>query len=277
MNIREEFLNNYMIHLKGAISRRLCEDWVQDYFARTGIDESDQSTFPEDINGFSERTRTVPMKETSPMLWDAVCELLGGEVQIDKRTQMFNNNFNLNANIGADEEWRGPSAESPGWHKDGWFFRHFLDSPEQALLCLVIWREIKPRSGGTFYAPDSVPWICRELLAHPEGLSHTNNWRRFIHKCKDFREVTAGTGDVIILHPYMLHAASQNPSGRIRFMNNKVVSLNEPMQFSRPDGDYTALEASILQALGVESLDYHITGERKRTEDFSRMEEDTAA
>jgi len=51
----------------------------------------------------------------------------------------------------------------------------------------------------------------------------------------------------------------------------------DPMQFNRPDGDYTALEASILQSLEVESLDFHLTGERKRTEDFSRMEEETAA
>ena len=38
MNIREEFLRNYMVHLQGALPRELCEDWVQDYFARTGID-----------------------------------------------------------------------------------------------------------------------------------------------------------------------------------------------------------------------------------------------
>ncbi len=277
MNIRKEFLNNNLVHLKGALPRSLCEDWVQDYCDRMGIDESDPSTFPEDINGFSQRTRTIPVQETSPMLWDAVCELLGGEDRIDERTLNFNNSFNLNANNGADEPWIRPSAQSPGWHKDGWFFRHFLDSPEQALLCLVIWRDIEPRSGGTFYAPDSVPFICRDLLDHPEGLPHTRSWGRFIGGCKDFREVTADTGDVIILHPFMLHAASQNPSGRIRFMNNKVVSLTEPMQFNRPDGDYTALEASILQALGVEFLDFQITGKRKRNEDFSRMEEEATA
>ena len=81
----------------------------------------------------------------------------------------------------------------------------------------------------------------------------------------------AEAGDVIILHPYMLHAASQNSSGRVRFMNNKVVSLKEPMNFNRPVGDYTALEASILHALGMDSLDFQITGERKRNEDFSQM------
>ena len=277
MNIREEFLKNYMVHLKGALPKQLCEAWVQDYFTRTGVDESDPNNLPDDANGFSERTRTIPMLEASPMAWDAICELLGGEDRIDERTKHFNNSFNLNVNNGADEPWKGPSADSTGWHKDGWFFRHFLDSPEQALLCLVIWRDIKPKYGGTFYAPDSVPLICKELLAHPEGLSHTNGWGRLIHECKDFRELTAETGDVIILHPFMLHAASQNPSGRIRFMNNKVVSLNEPMQFNRPQGTYTPLEQSILQALEVNSLDFHITGTRKRTEDFSCMQEENVA
>jgi hypothetical protein len=34
------------------------------------------------------------------------------------------------------------------------------------------------------------------------------------------------------------------------------------------------LEASILQALDVESLQFSIAGERKRTQDFSRMVEE---
>ncbi len=274
MDIGEEFLRNYTVHLKGALPRELCEEWVQDYFARTGIDEADASTIPDDINGFAKGTRTIPIPEASPMAWDAICELLGGEDKIDERTRFFANGYNLNYNIGADDTWQGPGPDSPGWHKDGWFFRHFLDSPEQALLCLVIWRDIAPQSGGTFFAPDSVPLICRELLEHPEGLHHTHPFGRHIGECEDFREMTAETGDVIMLHPFILHARSQNPSGRIRFMNNKVVSLKEPTKLSRPDGNYTQLEASILQALRVESLDFQITRERKRSEDFSRMDEE---
>ena len=274
MNVREEFMNNYIVHLKGALPCELCDQWVQDFFDRTGVEESDPSTFPEDRRRFAGKTKTIPIAEASPMTWEVVCELLGGEDMIDERTRTFYDNFNLNFDNGADEPWQSPGSKSPGWHKDGWFFRHFLDSPEQALLCLVIWRRIEPRSGGTFYAPDSVPLICKELLDHPEGLSHNHKWSRLIDHCKDFREVIADAGDVIILHPYMLHAASQNPSGRIRFMSNKVVSLKEPVVLNRPDGAYTVLEASILHTLGVESLNFQITGERKRTEDFSRMVED---
>lgn len=278
MNVCEEFINTYMVHLKAAIPRQLCEEWVGDYFARTGINEADKSTFPKEANRFSRRTRSIPVAEASPVTWQVICELLGGEDKIDERTRYFSDNFNLNINRGADEPWKAPSAQSPGWHKDGWFFRHFLDSPEQALLCLVIWRDIQPQSGGTFFAADSVPVVCRELLAHPEGLPHTyrHSFGQLIQQCSDFQELTAGTGDVVILHPFMLHAPSQNPSGRIRFMNNKVVSLCSPMQFNRTDGAYTALEASILRALGVDALNFATTGERKRTKDFSRMEEDAA-
>jgi hypothetical protein len=46
------------------------------------------------------------------------------------------------------------------------------------------------------------------------------------------------------------------------------------MCFNRPDGNYNALEASILQALDIESLDFQITRERKRSEGFSRMDEE---
>ena len=276
-NVREEFLENYSVHLKGALPRELCDEWVAEYFERTGVVEGDASTYAEEPNRFADRTMSIPIRETSPVLWDTICELLGGEDRIDARTLEFSNGFNLNTNRGADEPWKGPTAESPGWHKDGWFFRHFLDSPEPALLCLVIWRDIEPKSGGTFYAPDSVPLICKELRDHPEGLPHFHKWAKWIDHCRDFREVIASAGDVIVLHPYMLHAPSQNPSGRIRFMNNKVVSLKEPMQFNRPDGNYDALEASIIQALDGEPFDFAITRDRKRSEGFSRLEDDEYA
>ena len=58
---------------------------------------------------------------------------------------------------------------SVGWHKDGDFFRHFLDSPEQGLLTFVLWSDIEPRGGGTFVAADSVPVVARTLAAAPGG------------------------------------------------------------------------------------------------------------
>ena len=51
------------------------------------------------------------------------------------------------------EDW-GTNVE--GWHKDGDWFRHFLDSPEQALLVIVFWRDVTADQGATYAAIDSV-------------------------------------------------------------------------------------------------------------------------
>ena len=37
--------------------------------------------------------------------------------------------FAMNFKQGADRPYQPPSAASSGWHKDGWHFLHFLDSP----------------------------------------------------------------------------------------------------------------------------------------------------
>ena len=41
--------------------------------------------------------------------------------------------FVANFHRGADRPWAPPSAEVKGWHKDGSFFRHFLDSRERGI------------------------------------------------------------------------------------------------------------------------------------------------
>ena len=48
--------------------------------------------------------------------------------------------FIINFALGAAEAWQPPKARRIGWHKDGDFFRHFLDSPGTGIAdyrCLV--------------------------------------------------------------------------------------------------------------------------------------------
>jgi hypothetical protein len=151
----------------------------------------------------------------APDAWHVVCELDGGEDRLTDSSNNIINNFNLNFNTGANTPWAPPSADLIGWHKEGWVFHHFLDRHEQSLLVLLIWRDIEPLSGGTFYVPDSVPLVAQLLLDHPEGLHHSGPWRGVPRRCSDFREVTASAGDMIILHPFLLHTKSQNPSGKL--------------------------------------------------------------
>ena len=96
--------------------------------------------------------------------------------------------------------------------------------------------------------------------AHRKPLSGS-----LIHQCREFVELTGQIGDVVLIHPFLLHASSQNHSGRARFITNPPVSLKEPMQFDRADpAEFSPVERAILQGLGVDRLDFHPTSPRER-------------
>ena len=128
----------------------------------------------------------------------------------------------------------------------------------------MIWSDIKPQNSGTFVACDSIPAVARHLLAHPEGLL-PGQFGGLIDQCSDFIELTGEAGDVVILHPFLLHAASKNPSGRARFITNPPIALKEPMDFNRANqADLSPVEQGVLRGLSLERLDFCITGDRER-------------
>lgn len=45
-------------------------------------------------------------------------------------------------------------------------------------------------------------------------------------------ELTAQAGDVVMLHPMVLHARSKNLGARVRFITNPCITLYEPMQLT---------------------------------------------
>lgn len=82
-----------------------------------------------------------------------------------------------------------------------------------------------------------------------------------------FTEATGETGDVYILHPFMLHSASKNLRRDIRIITNPPVSLNEPFNYNRSDpSEYSLVEQKTLKDLGrPEGLpEWKITRERER-------------
>jgi hypothetical protein len=162
---------------------------------------------------------------------------------------------------------------------------HFLDSPEQALLVIPIYSDIKPRGGGTMICPEGIGLIANYLAIHPEGVlptglsftpststvakneDHPGYWSHLkeIKRCQDFVEVTGEIGDVVLMHPLMMHSATKNYTRIPRIITNPPVSLKEPFNFNRDDPkEYSLVERKTLQALGVERVPYKITTERRR-------------
>ncbi|MFN8375649.1 MAG: phytanoyl-CoA dioxygenase family protein [Anaerolineae bacterium] len=260
----DHFIKYGFLHLTDCFDRDFAYQWTEEAFSRLGYDPNDRATWDKPIVHMPS-TDYVTVKEFAPKAWDAFAQLVGGEDRMQENLR-WGNGFIVNFSLGADRAWVPPSPEAGGWHKDGDFFFHFLDSPEQGLLVIVIWRDIGPQGGGTFFAPDSVKPVADYLNANRAGLHpFENGFSSLITQCHDFREAQGKAGDVVIMHPYMLHASSQNPSGIARFITNPPVALREPMNFNRENPeDFSPLEKAVLYALGVERLDYQLEGERRR-------------
>jgi hypothetical protein len=92
---------------------------------------------------------------------------------------------------------------------------------------IFMWTDTAPGTGGTYLALDSVGHQARIFARHPEGLHCTtrempdaqaayareHGAQSVIELCSEFHELVGCVGDVALVHPWMLHAASGNPTG----------------------------------------------------------------
>lgn len=262
----QHFYDKGFVIVEEAFPREVAKEWTDRAFVRLGYDPDDPATWTEGKIHMP-RLQNVKMKEFTPKAWAYACDLMGGEERIlDPDNVLWGDSFIANFHFEAHREWEPPSPQSKGWHKDGDFFRHYLDSPEQGLLTIVIWSDIGPKGGGTFVACDSVGPVARYLREHPAGVHPMEQgFGHLINQCSDFGELTGKAGTVALIHPFLLHSSSQNISGIPRFITNPPVKFKEPMNFNRknPD-DFSPVEIAILKGLGVDRLDFQITGEREK-------------
>ena len=265
----EQFLDKGYLTVKGCVDPELAKRWIEEGYERLGYDKADPSTWEKDIVWMYPHNR-LPIRDVSEKAWGAICDVVGGEDRIDTRDYKakghfgqfsaltWSDSFIVNFNHGADRPWEPITSENGRWHQDGAFFKHFLNSREQALLTIVYWSDVEHQGGGTFVSPDSVGRIARFLADHPEGVSPGEiPSKRIIADCSEFVEITGEVGDFVILHPFMLHSSSQNVSGKPRWMTNPPVVLKGPMDLNRENADnFSLLERATLNALGVERLDF---------------------
>ena len=160
--------------------------------------------------------------------------------------------------------WSGRSPVTPATSQ--------ADSHEQGLLTIVLWTDMHHQGGGTYIAADSVPVIARHLAEHPEGVLPTDfDFQALTRQCANFIELTGDAGDVVLMHPYMLHATSQNVMKHGRLITNPPIILREPMQFDRADpSELSPVERAVLHWLGVDRFDFQRTGEREMTRSRAR-------
>lgn len=113
---------------------------------------------------------------------------------------------------------------------------------------------------------------------HPDGVSprmvprgeepkHNNlGWySEVVNQCNDFREMTGSIGDVVLMHPLMVHSASRNSLRIPRMITNPPVALKEHFNFDRENpGEYSLVELKTLRSIGKERLEgWKATGPRE--------------
>lgn len=257
----EHFLSHGFVVVDDCFSREVAREWADKALARLGSIQDDAPTWRVERIHLPSMME-VRIAEFSPKLWRAICDLLGGNERV--QDGLMWDSFIINFSEGASRAWEEPSSSVRGWHKDGDHFRHFLDSPEQGLQLLAVWRDIQPRGGGTFVACDSVPVVARHLAEHPEGLLPEEfNFRQLICQCHEFVELTAKAGQAILMHPFVLHSSSQNHLRTPRIITNTPIELRQPMVFDRQNhADFSPVELAILRGLGTPRYSFRPAAER---------------
>jgi ectoine hydroxylase-related dioxygenase (phytanoyl-CoA dioxygenase family) len=273
----QSFLDRGYLVVENCLDPALAQGWIDQAYERLGYDRDDRSTWAKDIIWMDHKNQ-LPVRDLAPKAWDAILDVVGGEDRLESQvmkiesrhfttidSSIWSDAFIVNFHRGSDKPWQPPSADVGGWHKDGSYFRHFLDSREQALLTIVLWSDMLHQGGGTFIAPDSVRVVARYLADHPEGVPPGDfDFASLIRQCTRFEEITGKAGDFVILHPFMLHASSQNVIGVPRFMSNPPIVLREPMNLNRANPEeFSLLERATLHYLGRDRLDFQPAAPRE--------------
>jgi hypothetical protein len=271
------FYDKGYLMVRDCLDLRIANEWIDQAYERLGYDKHDPSTWTKDIVWLDHKNQ-LPVRDLAPKAWAAILDVVGGEDRLEtqvmgKRATHFSwinsfvwsDAFVVNFRRGAGEPWQPPSPAVTGWHKDGSYFKHFLDSREQALLTIIPWSDMRHQGGGTFVAPDSVRIVARYLYEHPQGVQPGEfDFQALVSQCTQFEELTGRAGDFVILHPFMLHASSQNVLGPPRFITNPPIVLKQPMNFNRERlEDFSLLERATLRYLGLERLDFKPTAPRE--------------
>lgn len=291
------FVEHGHVAIKAAFPKEMadfaCASAWTELEANYGVDRADPDTWDGVSRGRGRmrgyvRTQGTGarflLKTHAPRAFAAQADVVGGADRLPNSGKGLSWGDAVVGNLRVPDgpAWQPPAARQPGWHKDGHHFRHFINSPEQGLLTVPIYTDILPQSGGTFIARDSIAPVARLLAqcpagVHPDGTQAGYLIPGLIEQCSDFAELTGEAGDVVLVHPYMLHRVSVNPSNRPRFIANVPVVLAEPMCFDRPSGDaYSLVELAVLRALKVPRLDFKQTRAPLHVQPFPFRNEEEA-
>lgn len=112
-----------------------------------------------------------------------------------------------------DSNWGFPTrfagAVEHGWHIDGDWFDHHLDSPEQVLTPIFLWHDVGEDDAPTLLVPGSHLRVAELLVAlEPAGMPGAAHLQA-VHEVisgDDAIPAVGEAGDVYVCHPLLAHS-----------------------------------------------------------------------
>lgn len=176
---KQFWLQHGFLKIPKCFTRQAAQDFSSTVWTRLGASADDKSTWPVERLNMPGHA-TLPAREFAPKAWAAVCELHGGdEDSIADWCKEWKDGFIVNLGGGSAAHGKDGSNDCAngrhesrvddfrnlaGWHADGDWFYHFLDSPEQALLIIPLFTDIKPSGGGTIICSDGIRLVAERLV-----------------------------------------------------------------------------------------------------------------
>ena len=248
----DSFRDLGFVRMDDAFPRHLADEGRAILWRDSGCDPDDPSTWTKPVirlGNYAQR----PFVEAAntPALHEAFDRLVGRGRWIPR------------ASLGTFPI-RFPSPHDPGdagWHVDASFgtenpdfltWRVNVASKGRALLMLFLFSDVGPEDAPTRIRAGSHRDVARRLApAGDHGLTlgelAANGFAESAH-----REQVLATGDagtVYLCHPFLVHAAQPHRGTRPRFLAQPPLLPSTPLMLRRDDGEYSAVEAAIRDAL----------------------------
>jgi hypothetical protein len=255
----DHFVEHGFVVLRSALPADIVDDWLQWCYQRL---ECTPTTAVAKLQALTRLPGLLSVDgvELCPKGWQAIGQLMGGLDRVAGEWN-FSDSFHVNSHMSFGGTWCFPSIESGEWHIDGDLTRRFFDSPEWALVALLMWTDSPKYGGTTLIAEGSVRLVSQYLLDHPEGVD-AFNWGTLLKGTKTvFRQIQALPGDLLFMHPYLIHSSSANHSGIPRIHTGRAFDLKTPLNLDRPSGHiYSPIERGILRSLGLGRVQFSRQG-----------------
>ena len=167
--LTEADIAHFHIHgwlkIPACFTRSAALGFTQNVWRRLGMSPTDRSTWGKGGRINMPALSYVSAKDFAPKAWNGICDLLGGEDRVAPEAVQWGDGLIVNLGTEAGEGKVVEGNELNEWHVDGDFFVHYLDSPEQGLLVIPLFTDIKKGGGGTFLLPDGVGHVARHLVS----------------------------------------------------------------------------------------------------------------